>query len=365
MLVCPKCRQPLRQSYIAAGSVHLCRTCTGRAVPIDVLRKAAEPEFLAELRKGVAAQRGRKGRPCPHCAKPMAPADVRDGERTVGLDVCGRCRLVWFDPGEADVVPARPEHAQDDLPGPGQGGPSLSLTGPDRLWKMLPAVLGLPIEYGPNQLRTHPLVTWSIAAALAIVFLLIAIPEGSEGLLRAIYGWGLIPNDWSRSGGLTLLTSFFLHAGWWHLIGNTYFLLIFGDNVEDHLGRGRFVGLLVGAHLAGMALHMVASPESANVPCVGASAGICGVMAYYALAFPRARIGVFLWIWSLFHILRVPAYLGLVAYVAMQLLGAYLSRDGVGGVAYMAHLGGLAVGATAALVSRARQPRRTRRLFAA
>ena len=272
--------------------------------------------------------------------------------------MCGRCQLLWLDPGEQEVSPLRTPTSQD-LVGPEDDGPAIALTGPDRLWKTLPAILGLPIEYGRDRLRSFPLVTWGITAVLAGVFLWLMLAGGTRGLWDAILGWGLIPNEWSRYAGLTLLTSFFLHAGWWHLVGNAYFFVIFGDNVEDHLGAGRFVLLLAGAHLCGMVLHAALAGHRGGVPCVGASAGICGVMAYYAVAFPRAKIGIFLWVFSLFHVFRVSAYVGLIAYVALQALGAYLTRGGQGGVAYLAHFGGLAVGAAAGWVSLARRRRRS------
>ncbi len=315
------------------------------------------------------------------CSGDMTKVDVSGGGRPILLDVCTPCRLVWFDPGEVDDVaraelrnsvrptraqapaaatyvvrpPTRPRRtdAYDDdaPPGPGDDGPSFALGGPEHVWQYLPAVLGMPIELGSNRLRAKPWITWSLGAALVVLFFLHSI-AGDSVLARIIWRWGFIPAQWARHGGMTLITSFFLHAGWLHVLGNTYFLLIFGDNVEDHLGRTKFILLLLASHLAGILLHAAFSGHG-NVPCVGASAGIAGVIAYYAIAFPRAKIGIFGWILTLFRVFRMPAIVGLVLYVGLQLFGVYQSAHGSeSGVAYLAHLGGLAIGAEVGLYSR-------------
>jgi membrane associated rhomboid family serine protease len=181
---------------------------------------------------------------------------------------------------------------------------------------------------------------------MAIVFLSLT----SQNILaQKIQEWGFIPNQWARHNGMTLGSSFFLHAGWFHLLSNLYFLVIFGDNVEDHLGKLRFLLLLAGAHLAGSFLHAAFDPRG-EVPCVGASAGISGVIAYYALLFPRARIGFFFWL--LLRWLRVRAVWAFVAFLAVQLLGTWRQIGGASNVSYLAHLGGLAVGMVAAMLVR-------------
>ncbi len=160
-----------------------------------------------------------------------------------------------------------------------------------------------------------------------------------------------IPTEWYRVGGATLIASFFLHAGVWHLVGNTYFLVVFGDNVEDQLGWKRFAFLLLVAHIAGVAAHGLIDPRS-SVPLIGASAGISGVIAYYAVAFPKARLGVlfFFLFW-----LRLPAYAWLVLWGLFQLLTAHAQLAGTTNVSALGHLGGAAVGFVAALVVRRRR----------
>ena len=355
MQACPTCKVRLDRAATSKGAVHLCHKCGGRAVSVSVLKKTAGADFLRRLRHKSSHSVRERAKPCPLCARAMAKVDFGRGTEEVVLDVCGPCQIVWFDPGEyaevamGDQPPTLPLAAPAQPPGPGDDRSGFALTGPDHMWQMLPAVFGMPIEFGPNRLRCKPVVTWVAAAAMAAVFLLLLHAGGAAALADAIARWGLIPARWARHGGLTLLTSFFLHVGWLHLIGNAYFLLIFGDNVEDHLGVVRFVLLLAAAHLGGLLLHS-ALTRQAGIPCVGASAGISGVIAYYAIVFPRAKIGIFGWIFTLFRILRMPALAGLVLYAIVQIIGAYfVARGAAASVGYLAHIGGLAVGAAAGL----------------
>ena len=161
--------------------------------------------------------------------------------------------------------------------------------------------------------------------------------------------WGLIPAQAWRFGGLTFLTSFFLHAGPIHLIGNAYFLIIFGDNVEDYLGRLRYLALLVLASLLGDGLHILLEPRS-EMPCIGASGGISGIIVYYALQFPRARLGIILGCWYFFRWFYFPAYFALVCWLGLQGLIAYFQVSGLSNVSALAHLGGAGVGVGAWLL---------------
>jgi len=322
-----------------------------------VLKKTAGADFLRRLRHKSSRAVRERAKPCPLCARPMAKVDFGRGAEEMVLDVCGPCQVVWFDPGEhaaavaAAGPPTLPLAAPGEPPGPGDDRSGFALTGPDHLWQMVPAIFGMPIEFGPNRLRYRPVVTWLAAGAMAAVFLLLLRDGGAEALARAIAKWGLVPAQWARHGGITLLTSFFLHVGWLHLIGNAYFLLIFGDNVEDHLGAVRFVLLLAAAHAGGLLLH-VALTRQPGIPCVGASAGISGVIAYYAVVFPRAKIGIFGWIFTLFRILRMPAIAGLILFAVFQIVGAIrVAGGGASSVGYLAHIGGLAVGAAAGFLA--------------
>jgi membrane associated rhomboid family serine protease len=142
-----------------------------------------------------------------------------------------------------------------------------------------------------------------------------------------------------RDGGSTVFTSFFLHAGILHLAGNLYFLLIFGSNVEDCLGRWRFVALVLLATVVGDMLHVIAQPHS-TIPCVGASGGISGLIAFYALKFPRTQLDIMI----RYRWVQIPAWGTFIVWVAMQSMGAMMQLAGFSNVAALAHIGGAMVG---------------------
>ena len=336
--------------------MHVCGKCGGRAVATAVLRRQASPAFLKKLRLAAYGRQNRQGRGCPYCGRPMRLATLSRLGTPLTLDVCPDCHVVWFDPKEFAQVPPGEAEATAPAPVAAAPGPAVEPVAvqeptadaayPDRGWKYLPGILGWPVEMQPLAVARKPVVTWAISAILVAVTLTL-LAEGT--LQSAIQEYGLIPSRWGRHAGMTVFYGFFLHAGLFHLISNVYFLLVFGDNVEDHLGRGKFFLLLMGAHLAGQLLHAAYDPRS-DIPCVGASAGISGVIAYYAIAFPRARLGFF--IWFLVHWFRIRAIWALVAYLLLQLWGAWAQLGGFTHVSYLAHLGGLGVGAAAALAVR-------------
>jgi len=220
-----------------------------------------------------------------------------------GFSQRGYCACVWFDAKEFEAVPKlRPARETPMAPKAKRAAALFEVqqmqrkqefeelgemdTGaPAEAWQWIPGIFGLPVEYESPGLGTLPWLTWSIAALTVVLFI------ATVGYLEeVIENWGFIPAELGRHGGLTILASFFLHAGVFHVISNMYFFLVFGDNVEDDLGRLSFVMLLVAAHLTGCILHGVFDPRP-DIPLVGASAGISGIIAYYAVMFPRASTG--------------------------------------------------------------------------
>lgn len=144
---------------------------------------------------------------------------------------------------------------------------------------------------------------------------------------------------------LTPITSMFLHGGWGHLLGNCLFLWVFGNNVEDSMGRLRFLTFYVLCGLMAAAVQIAVHPGS-PVPMVGASGAISGVLGAYLLLYPRVRVKV-LFIWVIFiQIVRLPAYLVLLWWIAWQVLAGLpqLSADLSAGVAFWAHIGGFGAG---------------------
>ena len=167
----------------------------------------------------------------------------------------------------------------------------------------------------------------------------------------------------------TLLTSMFLHGGWFHILGNMWFLWVFGDNVEDAMGPWRFLGFYVLCGLAA-AFAQVATDPGSPVPMVGASGAIGGVMGAYALLYPRARVHTFIFLGFYMTTLAVPAVFMLGYWFVLQVVSGLPALGQTGGVAFWAHVGGFLAGLALVLplrradyvaAHRAQQARRTSR----
>lgn len=274
------------------------------------------------------------------------------GEIAEYVDVCTGCHFIWFDTQEFEGLPKVPPTISDAQPLPKEAQEalavlhldrvskeqeykSLSDSSPDHWLEVIPAIFGIPIEYNYTPLKHNPIVTWLLAAVIVAVSI-IAFTD-----LESVVGrWGLIPAELDRYFGLTFLTSFFLHAGFFHLLVNLYFLIVFGDNTEDVLGKFRYVLLIVLASLAGDVAHILSSPGDMT-PVIGASGGISGILAYYCLRFPGARVGILWW----FRWFRVPVGMMFAFWVLSQIFEALRQATGLSHVAAFAHLAGACVGA--------------------
>lgn len=143
----------------------------------------------------------------------------------------------------------------------------------------------------------------------------------------------------------TVLTSMFMHGGWLHIIGNMWFMWIFGNNVEDSMGHGRFVVFYLLSGFAAAAAQILADPGSA-IPMVGASGAIGGVMGAYILLYPRVHVHMLVFLGFFITTIAVPAYLMLGYWLLIQVISGFASIGAEGGgVAFWAHVGGFAAGA--------------------
>src|SRR6266850_7906142 len=204
--------------------------------------------------------------------------------------------------------------------------------------------------------RGTPVVTWALIAVNAIVFLC-ELAVGPENLERWVYLLGLVPAryshpDWARGIGFPIdhyasfVTSMFLHGGWMHLIGNMWTLWIFGDNVEERMGRARFLLFYLACGLAAGITHWFTNAHS-TMPTVGASGAIAGVLGAYFVLFPRSQIVVLVPIFFFPFFFELPAVTYLLFWFLSQVLGgtlAGLSASQVGGIAFWAHVGGFVAG---------------------
>ncbi len=196
--------------------------------------------------------------------------------------------------------------------------------------------------------RSFPAVTYLLIAINALVFLFEA-SMGTLGFERFITTFGIVPARLSLTQPtslLALVTSMFLHGSWFHLISNMWMLFIFGDNVEDRMGSGRYLTFyLIGGVAAGLT-HVVTSPLS-EVPTVGASGAIAAVLGAYFVLFPASRVTTLIPLFILPWFVDIPAFLFIGVWFLSQLSSGLLSLGAYGnfgGIAWWAHIGGFAVG---------------------
>lgn len=215
----------------------------------------------------------------------------------------------------------------------------------------------LPIR-DDNPTEIFPLFTLLILGACVGVWILVQGAGVSEAaLVGSVCELGAIPAEITgrgavmgpcRFGGLTwgtLLTSMFLHGSWMHLIGNMWFLWIFGNNIEDSMGRLRFLVFYLLTGLAAAATHLVSDPGS-EIPVVGASGAISGIMGAYLVLYPHARVVTLVPLGFFLHMMRIPAWVMLGYWFLIQALSAAATpaQVGGGGVAFWAHVGGFVAG---------------------
>ena len=191
--------------------------------------------------------------------------------------------------------------------------------------------------------RTTPYITITIISLNALAWLFeVSLPHEVLNEFLTIYG--VVPGDFSPP---TLITSMFLHGSWSHVIGNMWYLWIFGDNVEDRLGHGRFIVFYLLCGIAA-ALGQVAVDPNSMLPTIGASGAIAGVMDAYFVLYPHSRV-LTLIPWIFIQIVELPAITLLGFWFLMQLFSAgaiavTASSHGSGGVAFAAHVVGFVVG---------------------
>ena len=213
-----------------------------------------------------------------------------------------------------------------------------------------------------------PYVTFVIIGINIVAWIFVQGLGGEPALSRSICQLGLIPGDVlgnvdlsgfphglpcrvdGQGSWLTVLSSMFLHGSWMHIIGNMWFMWIFGGNVEDAMGHRRFLLFYLLCGFAAAGAQMLANTAS-PIPMVGASGAIGGVMGAYIILFPRVHVHMLLILGFYVTTFAVPAVLMLGYWIALQLLGGLSSVGAAGGgVAFWAHIGGFAAGAVLILL---------------
>jgi membrane associated rhomboid family serine protease len=205
-----------------------------------------------------------------------------------------------------------------------------------------------PIGDDNSARRTVPVVTYALILLNVLVFLL-ELTAGDSFIVQ----WSVVPRRLlanPASDFPTLFTSMFMHAGWLHLLGNMLYLWIFGDNVEDALGHVKYLVFYVICGLAADFAQILAGTNS-NIPNLGASGAIAGVLAAYLVLFPRGQVRVLMG----YGVIPMPALVVIGLWIVLQLvsgIGSISATAETGGVAYMAHIGGFIAGLVMAFILR-------------
>src|ERR1700704_2538385 len=209
--------------------------------------------------------------------------------------------------------------------------------------------------------RTTPYITVTIIVLNALAWLLeLSLPSDVLPVFLQVYG--VVP---ARLHAMTLLTSMFLHGGWMHVIGNMWYLWIFGDNVEDRVGHGRFIVFYL---ICGMtaAFGQILMDPTSTLPTIGASGAIAGVMGAYFVLYPQSRVLTLIPLIIFWEIVELPAVFLLGFWFLMQLFSAgaiaVTASTRGGGVAFMAHVAGFLCGVGGIFLFR--QPERPEQYWA-
>lgn len=205
--------------------------------------------------------------------------------------------------------------------------------------------------YDDQKTRLAPVLTILLIVVNALVFAMWQLPLGID---RSVQLAALVPAEWTAAPGPVtarhMIDSMFMHGSWMHLIGNMWFMWIFGNNVEDAMGHVRFIFFYLLCGVAADFAHIAASPES-MVPMIGASGAVSGVLGAYLVLHPQARVTTLIPLGILTRLVEIPAWIFLLFWIGLQFLYQVVSQvparhhmsEG-GGVAYMAHIGGFIAG---------------------
>lgn len=303
-----------------------------------MLGENAEPSTWERTTAAKFGGKGKLGCPSGHGALSIYRLQAPPGSGVdVEVDVCRVCMGMWLDAWEAARVAQatkRVAFVEDKAAVP------LGERKTGAGWYLFMLFSGMPVEeYNP--VRKARVVVLALMVACVIVF---GLELGAPNPEQFITTFGMVPKDFMRGINVqSLLTHMFMHGGIAHLLSNMWFLFTFGDNVEDRVGRVRFLVLYVLFGVAAALLQLVMTLGS-EAPLVGASGAIAGLMGAYVMLFPRVKLYSVI----LFIRFRIPIWVYLGLWMLMQVGLGYLSlqkNPEAAGVAWWAHIGGFAAGA--------------------
>lgn len=344
-MLCPRCKAPLLATLeqTPSGRIEIDRCASCHGVWFD----GGELAALAQLGNSEAFALHSPvlvgdavGVPCPRHpdvrmlerqliqGRTQAVAIAKSSGAPLTIDQCPTCHGLWFDGGELDQLA---HSLRDSRLAPFLADPAL-MESPKSAWRWLFMLFtGLPVEQWQPRLR-RPLAVMTLLGLCLLVFLW----QLSAGVDMLVPRYALVPSAIIGGGWQRLLLHMFMHANFLHIFGNMYFLWVFGDNVEDRIGPTRFLYLYFAAGLGAALCHALLT-DRPNIPVLGASGAVAGVMAAYVVLFPQARLVSLI----LFFSVRWKTSTYLLIWLIYQVIGATF---GVPGIAWWAHIGGFAVG---------------------
>jgi membrane associated rhomboid family serine protease/Zn-finger nucleic acid-binding protein len=334
---CARCTYPL-EVYADRSGVHVdhCYRCGGSFLDFGkagrVIGEKADPR---NWRREALARPPVPGPLfCPAGHGPMWSYLLTWEGRSVEIDACAHCHGLWLDAREAEHLDeiTKAAHAEFERPGAGKG------TAAQIAVYLVQLATAIPVEVY-NPVRRRPVLVYTLVLMLIPLFFLemIAFAALGEGAIKAI---AFVPELFERGYVWQLLSYAFFHGSIPHIAGNLYFLWVFGDNVEDRLGRPRFAILYLVSAVVGALAYWVGNLHGTE-PMVGASGAIAGLMGAYLVLFPRVKV----WIVFLFIQFKLRAVWYIVIWVVLQLV---LQFDESTNVAWLAHIGGFVAGAVLA-----------------
>lgn len=353
MYQCPACHDKLIRTAIEGEAFWSCISCHGRIVQVDWLKNKPQKSVIQKIISASQRAKLTENRKCSICLSAMHEFAITHNDQSVHLDSCQSCRLLWFDTFEYERVMAptitdikkmevvdkrQPDKnkdqfdqvtAQEILAANGlvkDGSEGL----PPRSWEYLLGFMGLPVQRHAYPSLIQPWTTW-ILSLFIVLFSLYGFSD-PESVFETFAFHSDRP---FQLLGLTNITSFFLHGGYWHLIGNLYFFLVFGDDVEEYLGSLRYVLLIFSAVIIGHIFYAIGQPNS-PIPVIGASGGIFGILVFYALQFPKSKL-MLMFYFRMFHL---PVLLVIGLYIFQNVIGSVYQVYRQSNVSSLSHLGG-------------------------
>ncbi|MCK5051161.1 MAG: rhomboid family intramembrane serine protease [Candidatus Cloacimonetes bacterium] len=360
MPICLNCNTELQKKITDYGQIQFCPNCDSKMIgAANVKRSKIKYELYHQLWIGAKSDNQKIGRNCPTCDQKMSLQYFNDGNAKIGVEICIHCYQFWFDKTKFENLPrietvevtekvnpkielALANYKLNELKEKNEMDENEKgfVRKPDNVWEYIVGIFGFPIEEEGSFFEFYPFITWTFVLLCIVTFFSV-----SGDLRFNVMQFGFIPSEWPRYFGLTIFTSLIMHSSWWHVISNMYFMMAFGDNVEDYLGRFSFVLLLLGSHAMGLILHGFFDP-SKNIPLIGASGAVSGVMAFYAAMFPMKKIAIVFHFFFRFFKISMKVWVYFSLWLLIQVWTIIQQVGGGSIVSGLGHLGGVLVGLT-------------------